>query len=126
MQSAFLFVDLLEFTFIELDFLSFSCATSAVASADASLSAHNSIAQSFSMRKFTVCMLVGMVSQISLKLSYSLPSVDKIRPVSIRSDSVFSLCFINLSFISTEFMQLSDMHANILLAVTLRLEERLS
>ena len=47
------------------------------------------------------CVLVGMVSQTSLKLSYSLPSVDKIHPVSICSDSVFSLCFANSSFRST-------------------------
>jgi hypothetical protein len=66
-------MDLLEFTFIEYDFfLSFSCATSAVASADANLSARNSIAQSFTISKFTLCVLVGMVSQTSLKLSYSL------------------------------------------------------
>ena len=33
------------------------------------------------MSKFTVYVLVGMVSQTSLKLLYFLPSVDKIRPV---------------------------------------------
>jgi hypothetical protein len=74
---------------------------SIVASADANLSARNSIAQSFAMSKFTVYVLVGMVSQTSLKLSYSLPSVGKIRQVSIRSDSVFSLCFAISSFRST-------------------------
>ena len=101
-RSAPLFMDLLDFTFIEFDFfLSFSRVTSAVASADANLSARNSIAQSFSVSRFTVCVLVGMVSQTSLKLSYSLPSVDKICLVSIRSDSVFSLCFTNSSFRST-------------------------
>jgi len=42
-----------------------------------------------------------MVSQTSLKLLYSLPSVDKIRLVSIRSDSIFSLCFANSLFRST-------------------------
>jgi hypothetical protein len=65
------------------------------------LSARNSIEQSFSISKFTFCVLVGMVSQTSLKLSYYLTSVDKIRPVSIRSDSVFSLFFADLSFRST-------------------------
>ena len=90
--SAPLFMDLLEFTFIEFNFLSFLCA------ANANVPACNSVAQSFSMRKFTVCVLVGMVSQTSLKLSYSFPSVDKIRPVSIRSDSVVSLCCTNSSF----------------------------
>ena len=70
----------------------------AVASADASLSAHNSIAQSFSMSKFTVSVLVGMISQTSLKLMYSEPSVDQILPVSICSDSVWSLCLANSSF----------------------------
>jgi len=73
-------MDLLDFTFIEFDFiLPFLCVTSAVTSADANLSARDSIAQSFSISEFTVCVLVGMVSQTSLKLSYSLPSVDKIR-----------------------------------------------
>jgi len=92
-------MDLLEFTFIEFDyFLSFSCETSTVASADANLSAHNSLAQGFLMSKLTVCVLVGMVSQTSLKLLYFLPSVDKIRPVSIHSDNIFSLCFANSSF----------------------------
>jgi hypothetical protein len=47
------------------------------------------------MSKFTVCVLVRMISQTSLKLSYSLPSVDKIHTVSIHSASVFSLCFTN-------------------------------
>ena len=99
--SAPLFMDLLEFTIIEFDFLSFSCATSAEASADANLWVHNSIAQSFSMSKFAVCVLVGMVSQTFLKLSYSVPNVDKIHPVSIHSDSIFSLCFANSLFRST-------------------------
>ena len=99
-RSAPLFMDLLEFAFIELDFLSFSCATSAVASADANLSARNSIAQSFAMSKFTVCVLLGMVSKTSLKLSYSLPSVDKLRPVNIRTESAFSLRFANSFFTS--------------------------
>jgi len=87
----------MEFNF----FLSFSHATSAVASTDANLSACNSIAQSISMSKLTLCVLVGIVSQTSLKLSYPLPSVDKICSVSILSDSVFSLCFVNSSFRST-------------------------
>ena len=95
-RSAPLFMDLLEFTFIEFNFfLSFSSATSAVALADANLSANNSTAQSFSMSNFTVCVLVGMISHTSLKL-YSVPSVNKIRPV-----SVFSLCFTKLWFRST-------------------------
>jgi len=95
-------MDLHEFTFIEFDFLSFSCATNAVASADANLLVCNSNAQSFSVSKFTVCLLVGMVSQTSLKV-YSIPSVDKIQPVNIASDSVFSLYFANLSFRLTVF-----------------------
>jgi len=94
-------MDLLEFTFIEFDFfLPFSRATSVVDLAEANLSARNSIAQSFSMSKFTVCVPVGMVPQTSLKLSYSLTSVDKIRPVSISSDSVISLCLLFHSTVS--------------------------
>jgi len=91
---------------------------------DASLSARNSIAQSFSMSKFMVFVLVGMVSQTSLKLSYSLPSVDKIRPVSIRSDSVFWLCFANSSFRSTN--SFCSLATCVLISSTLCLEERLN
>ena len=98
-QSAPLFMDLLEFTFIEFSFLlSFLCPVNAVVSADANVPACNSNAQSFSIRKFIVCVLVGIVSQRTLKLSYSFPSVDKIRPISICSDNVFSLCCANSSF----------------------------
>lgn len=42
-----------------------------------------------------------MVSQTSLKLKYSLPSVYKIHPVSIHLGSLFLLCFTNPLFRST-------------------------
>jgi hypothetical protein len=63
-------MELLLFTFIQFDILlSFSCATSAVASADANLSARNLIAQSFSMNKFTVCVLEEMVGIVQIRVT---------------------------------------------------------
>ena len=118
-------MDLLEFTFKEFDFLSFSCETVAVASADANLSAPNSIAQSFSMSKFTFCVLVRMVFQTSLKLSYSLLSVDKVRPVSIVQRAHFHCASPMRRLGRQTVLQLSDMRANFLLVVMLYLEERL-
>jgi hypothetical protein len=72
-----LFVDLLEFIFVEFDFfLSLSCATNTVASTDVYFSAGNSTARSFSMSIF-IFLFIGMVFQTVLILSYSLRSVDK-------------------------------------------------
>jgi hypothetical protein len=88
-RSVPLFVDLLEFIFVEFDFfLSFSCATNTVASTYVYFSAGNSTARSFSMSIF-IFFFVGMVFQTVLILSYSLPSVDK----NSSSQHKFRQCF---------------------------------
>ena len=71
-------------------------------------------------------LFVGMVSQTFLKLSISLPSVDKIHPVVIVQTAYFH-CASSVRCLGRQtVLQLSDMRANAFLAVTLCLEERMS
>ena len=91
------FEDVAECSFAELDYLLSLCITNAC-----SYSWHHFVSLQYNCTEFLNeqihhFSLIVMVCHTSLKLT-SLPSVDKICPVRVLSDTAFSLCFINSSY----------------------------